>query len=108
MGEREAAAGAQPGSRGAAPERDLASRQDLLTGRTFEQIVPGVPTCRYGRSLEAVPDEIESRGESKSAVSRRFVRHGPKMLAERLTRRLDVVQLAALLIEGIHFEEGRS
>jgi len=44
---------------------------------------------QYGRSLEPVPEAIEARGESKSAVSRRFVRHGEKMLSERLAARLD-------------------
>lgn len=87
------------------PSWELASREDLLTGRAYEQMVLGVSTRGYGRSLEPVPEEIESRGTSKSAVSRRFVRHGAKMLAERLARRLDGFDLAALLIDGIHFGE---
>jgi transposase-like protein len=87
------------------PSWELATREDLLTGRAFEQMVLGVSTRRYGRSLEPVPEEIESRGESKSAVSRRFVRHGEKMLGERLAARLDGLELAALLIDGLHFGE---
>lgn len=87
------------------PSWELASGEDLLTGRAFEQMVLGVSTRRYGRSLEPVPEEIESRGESKSAVSRRFVRHGEKMLSERLAARLDGFELAALLIDGLDFGE---
>lgn len=68
-------------------------------------MVLGVSTRRYGRSLEPVPEEIETRGESKSAVSRRFVRHGEKILSERLAARLDGLDLAALLIDGLHFGE---
>jgi len=60
---------------------------------------------QYGRSLEPVPEAIEARGESKSAVSRRFVRHGEKMLSERLAARLDGFDLVALLIDGLHFDE---
>ncbi len=87
------------------PSWELASREDLLTARAFEQMVLGVSTRRYGRSLEPVPEEIETRGESKSAVSRRFVRQGEKMLSERLASRLDAFELAALLIDGLHFGE---
>ena len=87
------------------PSWELASREDLLTGRAFEQMVLGVSTRGYGRSLEPVPEEIASRGESKSAVSRRFVRQGEKMLAERLAARLEGVELAALLVDGLHFGE---
>jgi transposase-like protein len=87
------------------PSWELATREDLLTARAFEQMVLGVSTRRYGRSLEPAPEEIETRGESKSAVSRRFVRHGEKLLGERLAARLDGVELAALLIDGLHFGE---
>ena len=41
--------------------------------RAYEQMVLGVATRSYGRSLEAVPEGLEARGESKGAVSRRFV-----------------------------------
>jgi hypothetical protein len=33
----------------------------------------GVATRKYARSLEPTPPEVEARGTSKSAVSRRFV-----------------------------------
>ena len=49
------------------------SARDPLDERAFEQMVLGVSTRRYARSLEALPNEFEVRGVGKSAVSERFV-----------------------------------
>jgi putative transposase len=46
---------------------------DPLNRRVVEQMLVGVATRRYARSLEPVPATMRSRGTSKSAVSRRFV-----------------------------------
>ena len=46
---------------------------DPLNRRVVEQMLVGVATRRYARSLEPVPATLNSRGTSKSAVSRRFV-----------------------------------
>ena len=46
---------------------------DPLTPRAVEQMVLGVPTRKYVRSVERAPPGHASRGTSKSAVSRRFV-----------------------------------
>jgi len=51
------------------------SSRDPLDERAFEQMVLGVSTRRYARSLEALPHEFEVRGvrgTGKSAVSERF------------------------------------
>jgi hypothetical protein len=55
------------------PSRQGWSSHDPLDERAFEQMVLGVSTRRYARSLEALPQEVEVRGISKSAVSERFV-----------------------------------
>ena len=44
-----------------------------LTERAMEQMVLGVSTRRYARSLEPLPEAVTVRGVSKSAVSERFV-----------------------------------
>jgi putative transposase len=49
------------------------AEQDPLDDRTLEQVVLGVSTRGYDRSVEQVPDELGPHGASKSAVSRRFV-----------------------------------
>ena len=46
---------------------------DPLTPRAVEQMVLGVSTRNYARSLEPAPSQTRTRGTSKSAVSRRFV-----------------------------------
>jgi putative transposase len=46
---------------------------DPLSRRVVEQLLVGVATRQYARSLEPLPAEMRSRGTSKSAVSRRFV-----------------------------------
>src|SRR5579864_5885696 len=46
---------------------------DPLNRRVVEQMLVGVATRQYGRSLEPTGADIRTRGTSKSAVSRRFV-----------------------------------
>jgi transposase-like protein len=81
------------------------SSRDPLDARAFEQMVLGVSTRRYARSLEALPEEIEVRGISKSAVSERFVIGTQRRLAELMRRDLSGLKLVALLIDGVHFAE---
>jgi putative transposase len=54
---------------------------DPLNRRVVEQMLLGVPTRRYVRSLEPVPATMRSPGTSKSAVSRRFVAKTAAQLA---------------------------
>src|SRR5215203_2904396 len=46
---------------------------DPLNRRVVEQMLLGVATRQYGRSLEPTGTDIRTRGTSKSAVSRRFI-----------------------------------
>src|ERR1019366_3022477 len=59
------------------------SARDPLEERALEQMVLGVSTRRYARSLEPLPAGIAARGVSKSAVSERFVYGTERKLAER-------------------------
>jgi len=45
---------------------------DPLNRRLAEQMLVGVATRQYTRSLEPLPAGIKSRGTSKASVSRRF------------------------------------
>jgi len=56
--------------------------------RALEQMVLGVSTRRYARSLEPLPQTVQVRGVSKSAVSERFVYGTERKLAELLSRDL--------------------
>jgi putative transposase len=81
------------------------SSHDPLDERAFEQMVLGVSTRRYARSLEPLPEEVEVRGISKSAISERFVIGTQRRLAELMRRDLSRLKLLALLIDGVHFAE---
>ena len=75
---------------------------DPLDRRVVEQMLVGVATRQYGRSLEPLGPEMTSRGTSKSAVSRRFVARTTAQLAAWQSAPLDGLDLVALLIDGVH------
>jgi putative transposase len=75
---------------------------DPLTPRAVEQMMVGVATRAYDRSLEPVPAGTPSRGTSKSAVSRRFVDATAQTLTEMMGRDLSGLAICALIIDGIH------
>jgi putative transposase len=81
------------------------SARDPLDERAFEQMVLGVSTRRYARSLEALPNEFEVHGVGKSAVSERFVVGTQRRLSELMRRDLSGLALVALMIDGVHFAE---
>ena len=80
--------------------------EDPLGERAYEQMLLGVATRGYGRSLEAVPEGLEGRGESKSAVSRRLVAATRAQLEEFLSKPLEGVDLKVLMLVGLHFGAG--
>ena len=83
------------------------SSRDLLSGVVAERLLAGVSTRRYRRTQEPVGSEVEDEGRStsKSAVSRAFVRRARTALAELLARRLDRLELVALMIDGLELDE---
>jgi putative transposase len=78
---------------------------DPLTPRAVEQMVLGVSTRKYVRSIEPAPPGLKSRGTSKSAVSRRFVAATREKLGEMMSRDLSKLALCAVMIDGIHIDE---
>jgi transposase-like protein len=81
------------------------AQADPLTPRAVEQMVLGVSTRKYERSIEPAPTGVASRGTSKSAVSRRFVAATRERLAEMMGRDLSGLALCAVMIDGIHIGE---
>jgi len=81
------------------------SARDPLEARALEQMVLGVSTRRYARSLEPLPAAVAARGTSKSAVSERFVYGTERKLGELMSRELGGLKLVALMIDGVHFGE---
>src|SRR5712664_247928 len=81
------------------------SARDPLEQRAVEQLLVGVSTRGYARSLEPLPEAVTVRGVSKSAVSERFVYGTERILAELTSRDLRQLHVVALLIDGVHFGE---
>jgi putative transposase len=86
--------------------REFTAR-DPLSEVIAERILAGVSTRGYRRTQEPVGRKVEdeSRSTSKSAVSREFIRRARTALAELLARRLDQLELVALMIDGIELDE---
>lgn len=81
--------------------RTLASA-DPLNRRVVEQMLVGVATRQYARSLEPLPAGVQSRGTSKSAVSRCFVAKTTAQLHAWQSASLDALDLVGLVIDGVH------
>jgi putative transposase len=69
-------------------------------------MLAGVFTRRFERTREPVGEEIEAeaRSVSKSAVSREFVARTRDNLEALMSRRLDDVRLAVLMVDGIELK----
>ena len=87
------------------PTFQLMASEDPLNRRVVEQMLVGVATRQYARSLEPLPATMPARGTSKSAVSRRFVVKTAAQLAAWRATALDALDLIALLIDGVHIGE---
>jgi transposase-like protein len=81
--------------------------RDPLTRSVLERMLAGVSTRRYRRTQEPVGSEVEraARSTSKSSVSRTFIERTRGALSELMSRRLDDVRLAVMMIDGIALGE---
>ena len=79
--------------------------EDPLSDRALEQMLIGVSTRKYRRSLEPVIPDLNEFATSKSAVSRRFVARTAAQLEAALSKPLDGEEWVALMIDGIAFHE---
>ncbi|CAN5346179.1 IS256-like element ISRba9 family transposase [soil metagenome] len=80
--------------------------RDLLSRVVLERMLAGVSTRRYRRTQEPVGGEVEqaARSTSRSAVSRTFVERTRRALAELMSRRLDDVRLAVMMLDGLELK----
>ncbi len=81
--------------------------RDLLSQLAVERMLAGVATRRHALVAEPIGEELEevARGDSRSAVSRRFVAATKAKLAELLAADLSEHDAAVLMIDGIMFHE---
>jgi transposase-like protein len=87
------------------PSWQAFSAEDPLQERAVEQMLVGVSTRKYRRSLEPVPSDVKARGTRKSAVSRRFVAATEAQMGKWLCRDLSGIDLVVLMVDGVHIEE---
>jgi putative transposase len=85
------------------PTIEALRQGDPLSARVAEQIVLGVSTRGYERSLEPIEAELGGRGASKSNASRALIDATTEKLAEFVSRKLDDVDMVAMFIDGIEF-----
>ena len=80
--------------------------RDPLTRSVLERMLAGVSTRRYRRTQEPVGSPVEraARSTSRSAVSRTFVERTRRSLGELMSRRLDDVRLAVMMIDGLELQ----
>ena len=80
----------------------FASR-DVLSAVVLERMLAGVSTRRFVRTQEPVGEQVEAeaRSTSKSAVSRTFVARTAETLKALMSRQLEDVRLAVLMLDGV-------
>ena len=87
------------------PSWERFSAEDPLTERAVEQMLVGVSTRKYARSLEPVGEGVTTRGTSRSAVSRRFVAATQEQVDAWMATDLGGVELVAVMIDGLAFRD---
>ena len=87
------------------PTWEKFSCTDPLSHRAYEQLMVGVSTCKYERSLEPVVEAVQTSGASKSAVSRRFIECTEERLKHLMHRPLHPLKILVLMLDGIRLGE---
>ena len=89
------------GREAALPALEAFRDRDPLSDRVMNQLLLGISTRSYDASLEPRPSGVSARGSSKSSASRSFVAKTRQRLRASMDRRLDELDLAVLLVDGI-------
>ncbi len=82
------------------PSWEAMKDQDPLSDRAVQQMLCGVSTRKYARSLEEIPAGASSVGTSRSSVSRRFVARTRRQIQTFLSRPLGDLDLPVLMLDG--------
>jgi putative transposase len=104
----------RPRARTAGDERELPvatyayfADRDPLTRAVMDRMLAGVSTRKFARVGEPVGSEVEavSSSRSKTSVSERFIERTRSALGELMSRRLDDVRLAVMMLDGLEIAE---
>jgi transposase-like protein len=94
------------GREAALPSYQEARDHDLLEQWSFNQMILGVATRRFGQSVRLPnEDEPQADGTSRSAVSRRFVAISREKMNHWLSKDLSALNILVIQIDGLHVAE---
>jgi putative transposase len=81
--------------------------RDPLTRAVMDRMLAGVSTRRFARVGEPVGTDVEAESSctSKTSVSEMFIERTTTALEELMSRRLDDVRLAVMMLDGIEIAE---
>jgi putative transposase len=81
--------------------------RDPLTRAVMDRMLAGVSTRKFARVGEPVGSEVDaaSSSTSKTSVSERFIERTRSALGELMSRRLDDVRLAVMMLDGLEIAE---
>jgi putative transposase len=81
--------------------------RDPLTRAVMDRMLAGVSTRKFARVGEPVGAGVEaaSSSTSKTSVSERFIERTRTALGELMSRRLDDVRLAVMMLDGLEISE---
>jgi transposase-like protein len=104
----------RPRVRSADDERELAvdtygyfADRDPLTRAVMDRMLAGVSTRKFARVGEPVGEDVErsSSTTSRTSVSEMFVERTRTALGELMSRRLDDVRLAVMMLDGLEIAD---
>src|SRR6266516_1123584 len=104
----------RPRMRTAADERELPvesyeyfADRDPLTRAVMDRMLAGVSTRKFAQVGEPVGSEVEQASSStrKTAVSDMFIQRTRTALGELMSRRLDDVRLAVMMLDGLEIAD---
>jgi putative transposase len=81
--------------------------RDPLTRAVMDRMLAGVSTRKFARVGESVGREVEQASSStgKTAVSEMFIERTRTALGELMSRRLDDVRLAVMMLDGLEIAD---
>ena len=81
--------------------------RDPLTRAVMDRMLAGVSTRRFASVGEPVGEDVESSSSStsKTSVSEMFIERTRTALSELMSRRLDDVRLAVMMLDGIELAD---
>ena len=87
------------------PTYERFNEEDPLSRRVLEQMILGVSTRHYPRSLESMEGVVSVAATGSSSVSRRFVARTQRQLETFMSRSLEDEDFPILLLDGTGFGE---